>query len=162
MLLVDIPPETHQRLRLKAAETRQSMKYLVDLFIRFGLDRVSTEALMKRPEEKSETGSLPRGRLGGHRWESAILNAYERLLEREAPTWRFTVQDFVAASGLYPSEALKGLRGLQDRGLMESVTMPDQTGTRKDADGNPVVVEYWNRPRKRLEDGRWVFVHREG
>lgn len=158
--MVDLPKETHEALKLRAAQTGRSMKYLTDLILRYGLERLSVDALKAAPYV--ETRGRPVGTGNGMTsFERAVLGCWDVLLAEDAVTWRFSLPQVVKASGMYPSEALKGLRALERRGTL--VRKAFEHALLKDDEGNPKMIDFWHRPsdeQKAIENLKKKYAER--
>jgi hypothetical protein len=129
---------TADELRNRAARAGVPIGDLADLTMRYGLERLSDEALAKWAAGRQPT----RGRMGGGllKNELAVLGCWDRLLAKGEGAWRFMAKDIAQEAGLTNKDAYFALLGLQRRGLV--------TG------GGSQDLDRWGRPM----ESAWVKV----
>lgn len=131
-----LPVSTADALRQRAERVGASNSELLDLFIRFGLEKMSEEQLRvwvdKLPNTKGRHG-------GGLRVaERLILDTLRRLSLRGSMGWRFPGRQLAAESGMNYKDGYLALKSLRGRGLVRG-TESDKS----DRWGRPVECAWW-------------------
>ena len=136
---VYVSVSTVEKVRERAAATGAPIGDLADLLMRYGLERVSDEALRKWVEAKAST----RGRLAGGptQNERRALTALATLVAASDGAWRFSHGEIATKAGLRPTDAYNALQALQARGLVVGVADPSSGLDRWERP----VKSYWHR-----------------
>jgi hypothetical protein len=112
-----LPSDLTEELKRRADGAGTSASALAALVMRFGLERLSDDALRKWAAKQPST----RGRYGGGmtKAEKAALAALERLTE--GPVFRLELDEIADTGGLLRKDAYLALMALRARGMVVEV-----------------------------------------
>ena len=117
--------ETTQELKEKAVSAGVSIGDLADLYIRFGMAKLSDDALKKWASELPNV----KGRHGGGltKNEKAVLASFTALKSPKEPgAFRFNAHVVAQAAGMSHAHALWALRQLEGRGMVSGYIDEEQ------------------------------------
>jgi hypothetical protein len=144
-------PETLALLRKRADAVGAPTSRVVDALIAGALNTLSDADLADAVDQLKAGHKRARH----DRFERAVLDALDRMVEQfaehedehERGRTMFTLKELRHASGLYPTEALRGLRSLQDRGELVCVEQQEIRVLRQNGDSAPHVEHWFKNPR---------------
>lgn len=140
-----LDPKALDLLRAKSGAVSASMSEMLSALILNFLGHASDGEIREMVACHAAATHTPRERLSKR--EERALAAVRGLLEKYAddPVLKhvrdFSLRQITKASGLYPSEAKQGLRGLETRGLLRCMQFRDLDFQR--VDPNTPEVDHW-------------------
>jgi hypothetical protein len=148
---------TVELLRKRATDAGVPIGRIADALLSNALTHLSDDELRQHTQQ----AKVEQQRLHMSRWERVVMDALKALTEKFAehdnPYERgralFTLKEFKQASGLYPSEALKGLRDLERRGELMCFELQEQKKIAEVGDLAP-EVEHWGLVPERIRKMR--------
>lgn len=144
--------EIASAVKNKAESLRLAASELAEIFLARSLAEMSDDEINSVVGVRRETTVQNSGRM--HRWERAVIDAQAALaarsadIEKDDPAYmarHFPLKMFAREAGLYPSEALKGLRMAERRGALQRFELVDVESIRAGRD-EALPVEHWGPP----------------
>jgi hypothetical protein len=135
-ILLSLPSETIADLRKRAESVGAPYSAIADLLIRYGLARITDDAL----RTWADTRPARKGPLGGGltKDERTCNSALQRLLSNPEKAWRFPLQQVANESGLPPRTTYRALKALQGRSMVRGTELPEV-----DRWGRPTESYWW-------------------